>query len=98
MNPNYLGFVNHIQFITPQNKKDLYNIYKEFIPKGKQWSKYLKPSTKKPNEELIKYIRTYFECSSKEAIEYFRLLEANNTLDLLKSMGVEEKEIKKIIK
>ena len=33
MNPDYLEIVNYVQDLPPQEKKKIYSIYREFIPK-----------------------------------------------------------------
>ena len=75
MNPDYLELVNEVQTILPQNKKEIYSIYKEFIPKNNKWSKYIKSTTKTKSKELISYLKDYWECSNKEALEYYNLLD-----------------------
>ena len=42
MNPDYLSLVNEVQKLPPDNKKQIYSIYKEYIPKNNKWSKYVK--------------------------------------------------------
>ena len=39
MNPDYLEVVNYVQDLPPQEKRMIYNVYKEFIPKNNKWSK-----------------------------------------------------------
>jgi hypothetical protein len=46
MDINYIDIVNYVQKINPQNKKQIYTIYREMIPKKKVWLKYIKPSKK----------------------------------------------------
>ena len=46
MDINYVELVNYVQKISPQNKKQIYTIYREMIPKKKVWLKYVKPSKK----------------------------------------------------
>ena len=41
MNPDYIELVNFIQDYPPQNKKAIYSIYKEYIPKNNKWNKIL---------------------------------------------------------
>ena len=61
MNPDYLALVNEVQKLPPTDKKQIYSIYREYIPKNNKWSKYVK-STKKPrNKELIEYLKDYFK-------------------------------------
>ena len=70
MNREFLEIVNYIQEYPPQEKKAIYKIYKEFIPKNNKWNKYIKSKVKQPNQELVEYIKNYYKCSVKEAKEY----------------------------
>ena len=98
MNPDYLELVNEVQTILPQNKKEIYSIYKEFIPKNNKWSKYIKSTTKSKSKELIGCLKDYWECSSKEALEYYNLLDKNEIVSILNSIGFDKKEIKQLLK
>tara|TARA_Y100000114_G_scaffold117382_1_gene111732 strand:+ start:511 stop:924 length:414 start_codon:yes stop_codon:yes gene_type:complete len=98
MNPNFIEIVNEVQSINPQNMKEIYTIYKEFIPKNTKWNKYIKPTTKQSNKDLVNIIKNYFECSSREAIDYIYLLDKPKISCILTSIGLEKKEINKLIK
>lgn len=98
MNPDYLELVNEVQTILPQNKKEIYSIYKEFIPKNNKWSKYIKSTTKSKSKELIGCLKDYWECSGKEALEYYNLLDKNEIVSILNSIGFDKKEIKQLLK
>jgi len=98
MNPDYIELVNFIQDYPPQNKKAIYSIYKEYIPKNNKWNKYIKSSNKQPNKDLVEYIKNYYECSAKEAKEYLCILDQDYIKNILSSMGLEKKEITKLIK
>ena len=98
MNLDYLDIVNYVQEFPPQEKKMIYNIYKEFIPKNSKWNKYIKSSNKEPNKDLVKHIKNYYECSVREAKEYLCILDQTDIKSILSSMGLEKKEITKLIK
>ena len=98
MNPDYIEIVNYVQDLPPQEKRMIYNIYKEFIPKNNKWNKYIKSKTKEPNKELIDHLRDYLKCSSKEAKEAITLLDNTKISRILSNRGLETKEIKKILK
>ena len=51
MNQDYVDIANLVQKINPQNKKQIYSIYKEMIPKRKMWLKYIKNEAKKEQKE-----------------------------------------------
>tara|TARA_R110002167_G_scaffold2537_11_gene12802 strand:- start:259 stop:678 length:420 start_codon:yes stop_codon:yes gene_type:complete len=98
MNPDYIDLVNHVQDSPPQEKKMIYSIYKEFIPKNNRWNKYIKSKVKQPNLILIDNIKDYFKCSSKESKEYINILDTPKINRILTEMGIDKKEITKILK
>ena len=98
MNPDYLEIVNYVQDFPPQEKRMIYNIYREFIPKNNKWSKYVKSKTKQPNKDLVINIKNYFKCSVKEAKEYINILDSTDVGRILSSIGLEKKEIKQLLK
>lgn len=98
MNPDYIEVVNYVQDFPPQEKKYIYNIYREFIPKNNKWNKYIKSKIKQPNKDLINHIKDYFECSSREAKEYISLLDTTGINRILTDRGLDKKEIKPLLK
>ena len=66
MDIRYIELANYIQTIPYDNKHQLYQIYREMIPKSKVFLKYLKSKTKKKSATLIEYVAKYFECSLGE--------------------------------
>ena len=98
MDRSNIEIVNDIQEILPTDKKKIYSIYKEFIHKNNKWNKYIKSKIKQPNKDLVDYIKDYFKCSSKEAKEYIYLLDKPNISRILMSIGLEKKEVTKLIK
>ena len=98
MDRSNIEIVNDIQEILPTDKKKIYSIYKEFIPKNNKWNKYIKSKIKQPNKDLVDYFKDYFKCSSKEAKEYIYLLDKPNISRILMSIGLEKKEVTKLIK
>ncbi len=97
MNINYIDIVNYVQKINPQNKQQIYSIYREMIPKKKLWLKYIKNEKKKDYKEVAEYIAEYFECSLGEADHYIDII-PSSVEGILWEMGVDEKESKKLIK
>ena len=98
MNQDYVDIANLVQKINPQNKKQIYSIYKEMIPKRKMWLKYIKNEVKKEQKELEEYIAKYFDCSLGEAEHYIDILRGTGVREILNEMGVESKESDKLIK
>jgi len=98
MNMGYVDIVNLAQKFHPTDKKGLYNFYKEIIPKKKIWNKYVKNQNKKDNKELLKILSDYFKVGTTEANLYIEPLGKENITNILIGVGLEKKEINKLIK
>ena len=98
MDYSNIELINEIQEILPQDKKKIYSIYKEFIPKNNKWNKYIKSKVKQPNMDLVNHIKDNFQCSSKEAKEYITLLDTPQISRILMNRGLDKKEIKPLLK
>ncbi len=98
MNPDYLELVNYTQIIPHTEKEKYYKIYSNLIPKKKQWLKYIKSSNKNESKELLEYLSKYFECSTREVKDYINILEKKQIEEILTSLGIDDKDIKKLSK
>ena len=98
MNKYYIDIVNYVQKMNPQSKKEIYTIYREMIPKKKLWLKYLKKESKINTKKISEYIGEYMEVGLREANDYISILGKEGIKNILSSMGIEDKEVKKIIK
>ena len=96
-----VNFVNDLQKLE-LDKKNLYNVYKEILPRKKMWFKYIKAEKSTKYESwLTDILCTYFEVSKKEVISYIELLlgTENGKLELrniLEKYGTDTKLIKKL--
>ena len=97
MNPNFLEVVNYVQDYPPHEKKAIYNIYKEYIPKNNQWNKYIKSTKKAVNKELSQHLKDHFKVSSREISDYLKILSKDEVNQILINRGLNKKEIKKIL-
>ena len=96
----YIGYIdvaNYVQKINPQNKQQIYSIYREMIPKKKTWLKYIKNQNKRNYQELAEYVAEYFECSLGEADHYIDII-PKSIEGILWEMGLNEEEASKLIK
>ena len=98
MNSDYLELVNEVQSLPPTDKKQIYSIYREYIPKNNKWNKYIKSSKKSPNKELVNYLVNYFQLSTREIKEYINILDNQNIFHILTQLGIDKKEAKKLLK
>jgi hypothetical protein len=97
-NINFIEIVNEVQLLPPTSKKQIYTIYREFIPKNNKWSKYIKSSIKEPNKDLVLNLKEYFKVSTREIKDYLKILDKKEIQNILSKQGLEEKEIKTLIK
>lgn len=104
MNPNQVPLVNELQlyydYVTPRSS---YLFYSQFIPKGRQYNKYIKASKKeKYDGEVVKLVAKKYMISTEHAKEYLDLYyqteeRLEELKDLLRGFGWDEKRIKKSI-
>ncbi len=98
MNPDYIELVNEVQALPPSNKKQIYSIYREYIPKNNKWSKYVKSSSKEFDKDLVLQLKKHFNVSIREIKDYLKILDKKEVQSILNKQGLEEKEIKKLLK
>ena len=97
-NIDFLPIVNEVQSYPPQSKKEIYSIYKEYIPKNNKWSKYIKSSNKEPNKDLVNHLKDYFKVSNREVKDYLKILDTTEIHRILTNRGLDKKEIKPLLK
>ena len=97
-NIDFLPIVNEVQSYPPQSKKEIYSIYKEYIPKNNKWNKYIKSNTKQPNKELVNHLKDHFKVSFREVIDYLKILDTQEIDCILTNRGLNKKEIKPLLK
>jgi hypothetical protein len=98
MNPEYIEFVNLIQNIPYTEKEKIYKLYLYMIPKKNMFLKYIKSTRTKTKEELLQHLASHYECSLREADEYYHMLHNDTIKGILKKKGIDDKEIKKLLK
>ncbi len=96
MHEPYIELVSQIQKLWLLTHEQLYNVYKQFLPKRKIYYKYIKSSKPKVNENLTKHIAEYYIISTREAKQYLNLLSKEDQINILNSLGVPEEEINEI--
>jgi hypothetical protein len=98
MHVYYVEIADLAQGLMPNNKKEIYNFYREMIPKRKIWLQYIKTKNKEVNKELISHIASYYEVGLREARSYINVITDEEIPIILGEMGLEDKEIKKLLK
>ena len=91
-----VNFVNDLQKLK-LDKKNLYTVYKEILPRKKMWFKYIKADkTTKYEPWLTDILCKYFEVSKNQGADYYQLMSRDELVLLLKKFGKSDKEIKKM--
>ena len=97
-NNNMLDIVNRLQGydVTP---KESFKYYQSMTGNKFKFNKWIKGNKEKSfNPELLLKIAGYLECSKKQASEYLNILSKKETKSLLKHIGLQDSEIKKLMK
>ena len=98
MSPYYVEVADYAQSMLPTMKKEIYNFYREMIPKKKVWLQYVKSKTKTINKDLVEDIAKYYEVGAADARSYIAVMTKEEIPIILSEMGKDEKEIKKLLK
>ena len=98
MYEGYIDITNIVQTFPYTERKAIYNTYKSMIPKKKMFLKYIKSTRKKTPDVLLNHISQHFTISLGEAEDYAYILRKEGVHDILERRGVNEKEIKKLLK
>ena len=96
MKMEWADFVNEIQKLNLKPKQ-LYLVYSNVLPKGKQYLKYIKKK-KDPiyNTQVVQKISEYFEISQSESEDYLKLLSKKQIRELVSKYGYTDKELKQM--
>ncbi len=97
MKENYIDFVNTIQKY-PISKESLYNYYCQLIPKRKTFFRYIKPKKSTLNSNLITILSKHFKVSKREIKDSYHLIEKDYSKIILQNIGIDDKQIKKLLK
>ena len=98
MHVYYVEIADYAQSMLPNMKKQIYNFYREMLPKKKVWLQYIKSKTKTVNKDLVEDIAKYYEVGTADALSYIAVMTKEEIPIILGEMGKDEKEIKKLLK
>ena len=98
MSPYYVEVADYAQSMLPTMKKEIYNFYREMIPKRKVWLQYIKSKIKTVNKDLIEDIAKYYQIGAADATSYIEVMTKEEISIVLSEMGKDNKEIKKLLK
>lgn len=98
MHVYYVEIADYAQSMLPNMKKQIYNFYREMIPKKKVWLQYIKSKTENINKDLVEDIAKYYEVGAADATSYIAVMTKEEIPIILGEMGYDKKEIKKLLK
>ena len=96
MKMEWTDFVNEIQKLKLAPHQ-LYFVYSNVLPKGKQYLKYIKKKKQTIyNTQVIQKVSEYFEISKSESEDYLNLLSKEQIRELVLLYGYTDKELKQM--
>ena len=96
MKMEWTDFVNEIQKLKLDSKQ-LYVVYSNTLPKGRQFLKYIKKKKQTIyNTQVVQKVSEYFEISQSESEEYLNLLSKEQIRELVLKYGYTDKELKQM--
>ena len=101
MDKEFIEIVNYFQkySIGTLESREVYEWYRNILPKGKRFNKYIKSKmNKKYDDYLINTLCNYFECSKLQVEEYINLISKEDLVSILEKYGTNPKQIKNICK
>jgi hypothetical protein len=101
MDKDFIEIVNYFQryAVGTLEQREVYTFYKDVLPKGKRFNRYIKSKLdKKYDEELITTMCIYFECSKLQVKENLQLISKEELKSILSMYGLDNKKIRKLIK
>jgi len=104
MNMDLIEIVDMFQQYTigELDRKHVYQLYQELLPKRKMYTKYIKAKdSDKYNKELLEFVAKHYQISIREATEYVAIMldmDKELVIDILRKYGKTDKEIKSLMK
>jgi len=103
MKPEWVELIATLQPLTQTlEPEQMYKLYINVIPKGRQYLKYIKGKSEDKYEEfLVDLIKREYQCSERQAIEYIEVLYSTregreNIKYMCERYGVDKKQITKL--
>ena len=97
MKQDYIEIVNEVQYV-PIPTPFLYDLWCQALPKKKTFFRYIKPKKDKMNDLLVSILAQDFNISKREIKDNQHLLGKSIFRNVLQKRGIDEKQIKKLLK
>lgn len=98
MQPELIETINEIQFYTFLPPREFYRICIDVVPRGRAFFPYVKSKSDKWNEDLIELLRSHFQESEVNVLEYLEILPTEEVRQIVSLYGFTEKQVEKMIK
>ena len=103
MKPEWVELIATLLHLTQTlEPKEMYKLYINVIPKGKQFLKYIKGKTEDKYEQfIIDLLKREYDCSENQAIEYLEVLYSSREgreymKYVCEKYGIDKKQITKL--
>ena len=100
-NSDYIDIVNYIHPYTggQLNPAEIFKYYQDILPTSFRFYKWIKGKKEnKYNHQLLTLLSCHFECSCRQVEDYLNVMGKKEVKSLLTNIGLQEGEIKKLIK
>ena len=101
MDKDFIEIVNVFQkyAIGTLEPREVYKWYCDVLPRGKRFNRYIKgKKSKKYDKKLIEILSSHFQCGKSNILDYLKLIDKNELVTILKTYGIESKQIKRMVK
>jgi hypothetical protein len=97
MVPEYIEVINQVQSYQVPNR-DHYNFYLKVLPKKKLFFRWIKPKSKKYNKDVINRLAELYNEGIRQINDSIDCFEEQQIVNILENMGLQTKEIIKLLK
>ena len=101
MDEEFIEVVNYFQkyAIGTLESREVYKFYKNILPRGKRFNRYIKSKLNiKYESELIDVVCKHFEVSRLQSKEILQLINQEELKQILEMYGIDNKQIRRLIK
>ena len=98
MHEPYIELANYLQKFWVLNHEQIYLIYCSYLPEQKIFAKYIKSTNPKQDNDLLGILADHYKISTREAKSYIQILSEDAIKEILKSRGINEGDINKLLK
>lgn len=97
MSPDLIEVVNEVQQQQVPNR-DHYNFYLSVLPKKSIYFRWIKARKKEYSKDVIEQLSAFYSTSNREIYDSLCLLDKPKIISILQQTGLNDKQIKQLVK